>query len=120
MAVEKEKLSGKEGGDQAIETRLIDVGEKRAKVPVPREVESWMEKIEKVPTVGDGKVKAGQKTVLRPAKPVDPKIKLPVARKTFVGGFSKAVSDAGRWFSTFLLRLIKIKKGKVEFKNDES
>ncbi len=61
MAVEKEKLSSKEGGDQAIETRLIDVEEKRAKVPVPREVESWMEKIEKVPTVGDGKVKVGQK-----------------------------------------------------------
>jgi len=36
-------------------------GRKEQKVPVPREVESWMEKIEKVPTVGDGKVKAGQK-----------------------------------------------------------
>jgi len=120
MTVEKEKLVRKEGeGQKSIETRMIDV-EKEAKVPVPREVESWLEKIEKVPVVGGAKVKVGGKVVLKPAKPVDPKVKLPVTRKAFAIGFSQAVSEVSRWCSTFILRLIKIKKGKVEFEDDQS
>lgn len=118
MAVEKEKLAREAEGQKAIESRMIDVGEKRAKVPVPKEVESWMEKIEKVPVVGGVKAGTGQKTVLKPAKPIDPKVKLPKTRKAFAAGFSEKVSEVSRWCSTFILRLIKIKKGKVEFKDD--
>jgi len=120
MAVEQEKLVRKEGkGQKSIETRMIDV-EKKAKVSVPKEVRSWMEEMERAPVVGQIGSKAKQGAGLQPVAPVDPKIKLPKTRKAFTAGFSQAVSKVSRWCSTFILRLIKIKKGKVEFKDDES
>ena len=77
-----------------------------------------MEKIEQsqIPTqtVNDS---SGQ-PILAPTAPVNPKIILPVTRKTFVQGFKKAIEEAGRWLSIFILRLIKIKKGNVKFKEE--
>jgi len=120
MAIEKERPVGKEvvGGEREI-PQIIDLQEGRAEQPLPREVESWMEKFEKLQQPGQAVTDDQRQTVLQPTAPVNPKIKLPATKKAFVTGFSKAVSDAGKWFSTFLFRLIKIKKGEVEFKNDE-
>ena len=117
MAREKEKLVGEKVGEERRTPLMVDVDRREGR-GVSGEVESWIKEIERAPkigSVGTGKKGGG----LKPVAPAHPKIKLPATRKTFVAGFSKAVSDAGKWFSTFLLRLIKIRKGEVEFKNDE-
>ena len=120
MVLEREKPVREESKEQeGIETRMVDVGREREEAGrVPKEVMSWMEEMERAPGVGQVGSKAKQGPGLKPAAPADPKIKLPVTRKAFTTGFSQAVSEVGRWCSTFILRLIKIKKGKVEFKDE--
>ncbi|MFA5828738.1 MAG: hypothetical protein WC841_05275 [Candidatus Shapirobacteria bacterium] len=117
MAENKERLGvGEIGGKQ--ETRMVDV-ETAARAPLPREVESWMEKVEKDQTVQ--KIVNDDRTgqpVMTPTAPTDPVIQLPITRGTFAAGFGKAISDAGRWLSVFIFRVIKIKKGKVKFKDE--
>lgn len=90
-----------------------------SEITVPREVKTWMEKVEEtqsnpVPVTDD---KTGT-PIMTPAAPSDPVIVLPVTRSTFTSGFTKTVSDAGRWLSEFLFRLIKIKKGNVKFNQE--
>ena len=97
---------------------MVDM-ETAAKAPLPREVETWMEKVEKDQTaqqvVSDDST--GQ-PIMTPSAPADPRIELPITRGTFASGFSKAISDAGKWLSVFIFRVIKIKKGKVKFKDE--
>lgn len=87
------------------------------KQDVPKEVESWLQKIEKDPTQKTVNDHTGQ-PILMPSVPSDPKIILPVTKTEFSAGFKKGISDAGRWLSVFIFRLIKIKKGEVEFKEN--
>lgn len=95
-----------------------DLVERKQKVELPPTVESWMRKLEKVQpqTVTDDQT--GQ-PVMSPTAPVNPKVVLPVTRKVFTDGFSKAVSEAGKWLSEFIFRLIKVKKGEVEFQEEK-
>jgi hypothetical protein len=85
---------------------------------IPPEVKSWMQKMEEDPgtmkTVNDS---AGQ-PLLTPSAPQNPKVVLPITRTKFIAGFKKTIDEAGRWLSTFILRLVKIKKGKVKFKEE--
>jgi hypothetical protein len=87
--------------------------------PVPREVQSWMEKVEQTQTnptpIKDDKTGA---TLMTPTNVANPVINLPINKTTFTVGFTKKISDAGRWLSEFILRLIKIKKGSVKFKEE--
>ena len=80
---------------------------------VPREVDSWLTKHEKLtPTkLGeDGGVKGGgQNKVV---------INVPVTRKKFTDGLKMPVSEVGRWLSTFISKLIKMDK-EVKFKEEE-
>lgn len=96
---------------------LKDVGETTARVPA--EVKSWMRKVEEDPgqmkTVSD----ANGQPLLQTTAPQNPKIKLPVTRRRFVEGFKKKLDEAGRWLSAFVWRLIKVKEGQVEFKEEE-
>jgi len=109
---EKESLVETEGRGQ--HEVLQETRETRARVP--NEVKTWMQKIEEDPgqmkTVHDD---SGQ-SVLVPTPSQNPKIVLPISRGEFVAGFKKTVSEAGRWLSGFLLKLIKKKKGNVKFK----
>ena len=117
MAERKERLEV-QGVEVKQEPKMVDV-ETAARAPLPREVETWMEKVEKdqtaQQTVTDDTT--GQ-PVMTPVAPVDPKIELPVTRQTFVSGFGKAITEAGKWLSVFIFRMIKIKKGKVKFKDE--
>lgn len=86
---------------------------------IPREVKTWMEKFE-ISQNDDIKIvddSTGQ-TVLTSTNPIDPKITLPIDRKSFTGGFSKPISDVGRWLSEFVFRFIKVKKGNVKFNKE--
>ncbi|HBP51550.1 MAG: hypothetical protein US68_C0010G0041 [Candidatus Shapirobacteria bacterium GW2011_GWE1_38_10] len=103
-------------------TILVDIGrENIGKEPVPREIKTWMEKVEQASSSQPQQVNddTGQ-PLLTPFNPQDPKIVLPVTRKTFVAGFKKTWLDASRWLSVFLFRFIKIKKGNVTFKSDDN
>jgi len=117
MAESKERLVP-QGVEIKQETKMMDV-ETAAKAPLPREVETWMEKVEKDQTIQ--KIVTDDATgqpIMTPAAPTDPKIELPVTRETFASGFSKAITEAGKWLSVFIFRVIKIKKGQVKFKNE--
>ncbi len=96
---------------------IIDI--KPDRDTIPREVKTWMEKVEanqtQTPTVFDDT--SGQ-PILKPSAPTDPSIVLPISQRTFSDGFNKTVSDAGRWLSEFVFRVIKIKKGKVKFNQE--
>jgi hypothetical protein len=118
------KERNKEISNDQIETKsvLVDIGrEKISNEPIPREIKTWMEKVEQASSSQPRQVNddTGQ-PLLTPTSPQDPKIILPVTRKSFVAGFKKTCFDAGRWLSVFLFRFIKIKKGNVTFKNDDT
>lgn len=106
------------GKQENLSGGLVDIRSEK-NVAVPKEVESWLQKIEKDPTVpkniNDGVTGT---PMIQTAAPADPKIVLPVSRKSFSNGFKAAIVEAHRWLSEFLFRLIKIKKGKVVFKEE--
>ena len=111
--------------ESKIENKRADLGmtdiEEDRKATVPREVESWMKKIESDPTISNNKtnqVKGDDDSILKPIAPVVGQIILPTNKITFTGGFSKAISDAGRWLSEFILRIIKKSDGNVKFKEE--
>ena len=102
--------------------RIVDVGRDNLnREPLPREIKTWMEKVEESSTTNQTFVNDDQgQPILSPSAPVNPKIVLPITRSTFLTGFKKSFQDAGRWLSVFFLRFIKIKKGNVIFKNNDS
>lgn len=97
---------------------IIDVGrENIGREPIPREIKTWMEKVEQASTLQPKSVNdADGQALLAPLTPEEPKIILPITKKTFIVGFKKTWLDASRWLSSFWLRFIKIKKGNVSFK----
>lgn len=102
--------------------KMVDIGrDSISKEPIPREIKTWMEKVEQASSTQPQAVNdaAGQ-PLLTPTAPQDPKVVLPITRTTFVTGFKKTWLDAGRWLSVFFLRLIKMKKGEVTFKPDDA
>lgn len=114
----------KEIPSNPIETqvKMVDIGrENVGKEPIPREIKTWMEKVEASSSTQPQQVNddTGQ-PLLTPIAPQDPKIVLPVTRSAFVGGFKKTFVDASRWLSIFLFRFIKIKKGNITFKSDDT
>ncbi len=96
--------------------------EDETEVRLPSNVEGWIEKVEKASETGQKTItddKTGQ-TILGPAAPTNPVLVLPVTRSVFAAGLKKTVSDAGRWLSVFVLRVIKKNKGKVKFKKNDN
>lgn len=116
MAENRERL-GQESLQTEKYTKIVDV-EAITKEPLSREVTTWMEKVEQNQTPMQTVNDSNGQPLLTPTTPINPKIVLPVTRKTFVHGFKKTIEEAGRWLSVFILRLIKIKKGNVKFKEE--
>lgn len=100
--------------------RIIDRGQDNIG-PIPREIKSWMQKVEEDVAVTDPTLilNDNQQPLIQSSAPSNPKITLPSTRQSFLSGFRKTFSDAGFWLSTFIFRLIKIKKGAVIFKSDD-
>ena len=94
--------------------------QKDREVIVPREVRSWMEKVEQDPDFNDQNQSQinDNDSILQPITPAVVKIVLPTDRKNFSEGFNKTMDDAGRWLSEFMFRLIKKNKGNVKFKEE--
>jgi len=94
--------------------------QKDREVFVPREVKSWMEKVEQETNSDDNQKQDNgnnDDSVLQPIAKT-PKIILPTDKKVFSEGFNKTMGDAGRWLSEFMFRLIKKNKGNVKFKEE--
>jgi len=119
MAETKELLNKTETENLRPETRvkpeMVDVA---PRTHVPENIKSWLEKIEEDPGMANPISDHQGKTIMSGVAPQNPKIILPISRNTFLGGFKKSINDASRWLSTFLLRLIKMKKGNVKFKEE--
>lgn len=120
---EKENLTNIEQSERIVEkpiTEIVDLQKNREEVVIPRELKTWMEKVESEPNdlnQPQGGNKADD-SILQPLATAVTKITLPSDKKTFVNGFSKPVNEAWRWFSEFILRIIKKEKGKVKFKEE--
>ena len=77
---------------------------------LPKNVESWLERHEKS---GSGVSQISDDGSQQSTG--DPITKLPGSKKSFARNLKKPVSEAGKWLSTFIMKLIKMKEGRVEF-----
>jgi len=104
---------------QELSAVMVDL-QKEKDITIPREVKTWMQKVEEDPTLtqNNQKVKGDDDSILQPIATTVTKITLPEDKKTFTSGFGKPVDDAWRWLSTFILRIIKKNEGKVKFKEE--
>jgi len=98
--------------------RVPEMIDQNSEIILPRDVETWMEKLEKDQTQPKTVVDDQGQVMMQPSAPVSPVVTLPVTRSSFVSGFKKKVEDAGKWLSVFIFRLMKIKKNKVTFKSE--
>ena len=101
---------------QEIPTQLTEI--RRTTEIVPPEIKTWMQRIEEDPVKMQTVSDVSGQPILQPAAPQDPKIQLPISRTKFIGGFKKKIDEAGKWLSIFVFRVIKLNKGKVEFKKE--
>ncbi len=92
------------------------------KIKVRKEVESWLEKVEKASTTLPKTVTDDQtgQPLVQSTNSQTPKITLPLTRNQILKGAKQKVGSAFRWLAEFCLRLIKIKKGQVKFKKPSS
>jgi hypothetical protein len=119
MAENKERLEGGLNEQIGKTIEIVDLQKNREAV-VPREVRSWMEKVEEDPSLDtqSQQIKGDDDSVLQTIAPAAVKIVLPTDKNTFSDGFNKTFGDAGRWLSEFVFRVIKKNKGNVKF-NEE-
>lgn len=98
---------------------MVDL-KKNEEAFVPREVKGWLEKVEEETTnlQNNNSSTTGIEDVLIDINNQPVKVVLPTTKKTFSNGFNKTFSEAGRWLSEFVFRLIKKEKGNVKF-NEE-
>jgi len=103
------------------ETPTLSVTEIPEKIKIRKEVETWLQKVEKA-TVTLPKTITDDQTgqpLVQATVAQTPKIKLPLTKNQIIQGAKKKVDFAFRWLSEFCLRLIKIKKGQVAFKQND-
>ena len=109
------KIQESELRNKEVKTGMVDVA---PRAHVPENVKTWLEKIEMDPGMANPIADDSGQQIMTTTAPQNPKIVLPTTRTSFIGGFKKSFDDAGRWLSTFLLRLIKMKQGNVKFKEE--
>ena len=114
MAESKEKLIERQPSISE-SNPIVEI--RRDEVELPKNVETWLERVEKAKPTTITDTSTGQ-PVLQPSAPVNPVVKVPVTRKSFSEGFKAGVDLTKKWLSTYIFRLLKIKKGEVEFKEE--
>lgn len=98
-------------------TEMIDL-QKEKDIPIPREIKTWMQKVEEEPSAQPSTTNTNDDSILKPLATTVTKISLPTNKKTFINGFYQPVDNAWKWLSTFVLRIIKKNKGNVKFKEE--
>lgn len=104
--------------NKSLQSREIIV-DKKPEAIIPREIQSFLQKIELDPTQ-QTVINDQNQPQLTPSAPTNPKVTLPVTRTTFIDGFKKKVDDVGLWLSRFLFREIKLKDSNIVFKRHDS
>jgi len=102
--------------NEILKPDLIDLG-KNKEAFVPREVKTWMQKLEEDPNLNNP-TQNNDDNGLQSIAPAVTKISLPTDRKTFTDGFAKPMDQAWRWLSEFVLRIVKQNQGRVKFKEE--
>lgn len=109
---QKENLSAqsKEG--------LGQIYDRKSESKVPKEIGTWLDKLERNQTTTQLDPNASPTTApaLQAYNPVTTINQLPITKSVFIAGFSKHVTNVGRWLSVFIFRLIKKHDGQIEFK----
>lgn len=96
-----------------------EVKRKSMEVEPPKEVSSWLERVEKnniylaKPVIDD---QSGQPLVSAPSAQ-EPNIVLPLNKEEIVWGLKQKVDMAVKWLSEWCMRVIKINPKQVEFRN---
>lgn len=104
--------------NEILKPDLIDLGKNREPV-VPREVKTWMQKLEEDPQLNNqAQSNTNDDNGLQSIAPTVVKISLPTDKKTFTDGFAKPMNQAWRWLSEFVLRIVKQNQGRVKFKEE--
>jgi hypothetical protein len=118
----RERITNPENSQQPVESVKFspEITDLKKEAPVPREVKTWMQKLEEDPVLrqDDPGAKTNDDSALKPISTTPTKIVLPTNRTSFTGGFAKPVDDAWRWLSEFVLRIIKKNQGNVKFKEE--
>jgi len=83
-------------------------------LPIPKEIQTLLRKAEMPNLDRHEKVFLDQE----PKVITDKKTELPLTQNEFASNLGKKFTEAGRWLATFVLRLIKIKGGRVQFKKE--
>jgi len=102
--------------NKTLKPDLIDLNKDKEAV-VPREVKTWMQKLEEDPDVNNPS-QNNDDNDLQSISPAVTKISLPTSRQTFTDGFAKPMDQAWRWLSEFVLRIVKQNQGRVKFKEE--
>ena len=115
---EKEKTGfNPESGKEPV--KIVDV-ELTKNEHLPGEVKDWMQRVEtnnlQSNLMNDLSTQQNHPHELNST--ASESAKLTVTKNVFLTGFKTSIQDAHRWLSEFLLRMIKIKKGKVIFKEE--
>jgi hypothetical protein len=115
--IKNEEFAEKPAELSGRQTEIVDL---KKEAPIPREVKTWMQKLEEDPSLNQSNNgnQGDDDTVLKSVAPAVTKITLPTNRTTFSGGFAKPVDQAWRWLSEFVLRIIKKNQGRVKFKEE--
>ncbi len=117
--MQNKELIGQDYQNKEEKINIVDVGvEKRDNLP--NEVKGWMDKIEDNNKQSDLMSDIYSQKKVENSEAINNNTKISITKEVFQGGFKKKISDSGRWLSEFFLRLIKIKKGKVEFRENDS
>lgn len=107
--LQKERVEITKGGE---------VKRKSTEIEPPKEVASWLERVEKgdvflaKPVIDD---QTGQTIVTAPSAK-KPKIVLPLDKDELILGLKEKVTEAVRWLAEWCLRLIKMHPERVKLK----
>jgi len=97
-----------------------EVKRKSMEIEPPKEIASWLERVEKgdvylaKPVIDD---QTGQSLVTAPSAK-QPKIVLPLDKEELIFGLKQKVSEAIRWLSEWCMRIIKMNPERVTFKEN--
>lgn len=93
--------------------------ERRKDVVIPKEARDWLKELERhtKPNTSQMTALANGAAISGKGSSAGAKKKtLPANKRVFMQGFNKGVGEVGRWFSVFVLRMIKMNPNGVEFK----
>jgi Tfp pilus assembly protein PilO len=113
MMENKERIPGKEElGEVKDYLKPVD-----RDIPISGEIKTWLRKVEEAGTVPS--LNQDDLAMPKPQLIIEKKkTELPVSQRQFLVGLGKKFSEASKWLTTFVLRLIKMKGGNVQFKKE--